>query len=413
MPLGPSGSCRNRNIASSHRGATGAGTACVWITPSRVRRYEQSYAVASLMSSLASETRSGTFTLSPGSSSGPPTATFERATTWQAIVYATGSSQRNAPKGSARAHAALIPDYQACGQLSRTAQPGSDRVQPRRHPTTMTTHSANSDLNPHVLPSHAPARRWVRSRLTKSAAALAVVLMTGASTTAVAEAATNGSANASKTSAASTFTGHRGGHPGPGGMSASHGTPPAAAGTVESVGTGSFTLKNREGTTVIVDVTSSTTYRDQKVTSPTFVNITAGEMVSVEGTTTSGVVTASSINLGFGGFGGRMSASHGTPPTAAGTVESVGTGTFTLKNREGTMVIVDVTSSTTYKDRTTYKDQKVTSPSFVNITAGEMVSVEGTATSGVVTATTVTIGFGGGMWGHGRHQGAAAAGSAS
>jgi len=189
----------------------------------------------------------------------------------------------------------------------------------------MTTHSANSDLNPHVLPSHAPARRWVRSRLTKSAAALAVVLMTGASTTAVAEAATNGSANASKTSAASTFTGHRGGHPGPGGMSASHGTPPAAAGTVESVGTGSFTLKNREGTTVIVDVTSSTTY----------------------------------------------------------------------------------------KDRTTYKDQKVTSPSFVNITAGEMVSVEGTATSGVVTATTVTIGFGGGMWGHGRHQGAAAAGSAS
>jgi hypothetical protein len=145
----------------------------------------------------------------------------------------------------------------------------------------MTTHSANSDLNPYVLPSPVPARRWARSRFTKSAAALAVVLIAGAGTTAVAQAATTGSASTSKTSAAGTFT--------------------AAAGTVESVGTGTFTLKSREGTTVIVDVTSSTTYTDHKVTSPTFVNITAGEMVSVEGTTTSGVVTASNVTIGFGG----------------------------------------------------------------------------------------------------------------
>lgn len=62
-----------------------------------------------------------------------------------------------------------------------------------------------------------------------------------------------------------------------------------------------------------------------------------------------------------------------------------------------TTVIVDVTSSTTYKDH------KVTSASFAKVTTGEMVSVEGTTTSGVVTATNVTIGFGGGMWGHGQH----------
>ena len=54
---------------------------------------------------------------------------------------------------------------------------------------------------------------------------------------------------------------------------------------------------------------------------------------------------------------------------------------------------------------TTYKDQKATSPSFANVTVGEMVSVQGTTASGVVTATSVTIGFGGGMWGHGRGPG--------
>jgi len=46
-----------------------------------------------------------------------------------------------------------------------------------------------------------------------------------------------------------------------------------------------------------------------------------GEIVSVEGTTAAGVVTATSVQIGLGGgmFG------HGTPPAAAGTVESVGT----------------------------------------------------------------------------------------
>jgi len=62
---------------------------------------------------------------------------------------------------------------------------------------------------------------------------------------------------------------------------------------------------------------------------------------------------------------------------------------------------------------TTYKDPKVTSPSFANVTVGEMVSVQGTTTAGVVTATSVLIGFAGGMWVHGLGQGPAAAGSAS
>ena len=135
-----------------------------------------------------------------------------------------------------------------------------------------------------------------------------------------------------------------------GGGSFGHGTPPAAAGTVESVtagsvsGTGTFTVKGHDGTTVTVNVTSTTTYKDQGVTSPSFANVTTGEMVSVEGTTASGVVTATSVLIGFGGgsFG------HGTPPAAAGTVESVtagsvsGTGTFTVKGHDGTTVTVNV-----------------------------------------------------------------------
>ena len=108
------------------------------------------------------------------------------------------------------------------------------------------------------------------------------------------------------------------------------GTPPAAVGTVESVGTDSsgvnfFTVKAKDGTTVTVDVTSSTTYKDPKVTSPSFADVSTGEMVMVQGTMASGVVTATSVSIGFGkAMGGSFG--PGTPPAAFGTVESVGPG---------------------------------------------------------------------------------------
>ena len=64
-------------------------------------------------------------------------------------------------------------------------------------------------------------------------------------------------------------------------------------------------LKGRDGTTVAVDVSSSTTYRDRKVASPSFTNVKVGEMVIVEGTTSAGVVTATSVSIGFGGHMAR------------------------------------------------------------------------------------------------------------
>src|SRR5664280_1279605 len=81
------------------------------------------------------------------------------------------------------------------------------------------------------------------------------------------------------------------------------GTPPAAVGTVKSVGTGTFALTTQDGTTVTVNVGSSTTYLDRDVTSPTIANVTVDPRVAVFGTDTSNTVTATKVAVG-------------TPPTA-------------------------------------------------------------------------------------------------
>jgi hypothetical protein len=161
----------------------------------------------------------------------------------------------------------------------------------------MTTAGETIAPQPSTPPFRFPDRGRVKgTRLTRTAVVLAVLLGTGAGSAAVAQAATTGANNSSK-------------------ASAQHGvrTPPAAFGTVESVGTGTFTVKERKGTTVTVDVTSSTTYRDGKVTSPTFANVTTGEMVVVEGTTASGIVTAKSVLIGMGGGMGHNHR-HGPGP---------------------------------------------------------------------------------------------------
>jgi preprotein translocase subunit YajC len=166
------------------------------------------------------------------------------------------------------------------------------------------------------------------------------------------------------------------------------GTPPVAFGTVKSVGDATFTIIARDGTTVTVNVSSATTYRDRAVTSPTVANVTVGEHVAVFGTDTSNVVTATSVAIGQpgGGMTGPGYGPGGTPPVALGTVKSVGAGTFTITTRDGTTVTVNVSGATTYHDRA------VTSPTIANVTVGAHVAVFGTDTSNVVTATTVGIG---------------------
>ncbi len=195
-----------------------------------------------------------------------------------------------------------------------------------------------------------------------------------------------------------------------GGRAPMGGAPPAAVGTVASVGNGTFTLTTKDKTTVTVNVSSSTTYRDPGVTSPSIANVTVGEHVVVFGTDTSDVVTATSVAIGTPPTGrapggpGR----HGVPPAAVGTVASVGNGTFTLTTKDKTTVTVNVSSSTTYRD------PGVTSPSIANVTVGEHVAVFGTDTSDVVTATSVAIGTpptGSAPGGPGRHGAPPAAGA--
>jgi preprotein translocase subunit YajC len=82
---------------------------------------------------------------------------------------------------------------------------------------------------------------------------------------------------------------------GPGGMG---GSPPAAFGTVKSVGSNTFTLTTFDGTTVTVDVSSSTKYVDPGVSSPSFANVTVGGHVAVFGTDTSNTVTATTVAIG-------------------------------------------------------------------------------------------------------------------
>jgi hypothetical protein len=197
----------------------------------------------------------------------------------------------------------------------------------------------------------------------------------------VAGAATSGSSGPPSSSNGKALTAQSGGM-------AICGSPPVAVGTVKSVGDGTFTLTTADGSTVTVNVGSSTTYVDPGVSSPTFANVTVGEHVAVMGTESSNTVTATSVLIGTPPAMGKGFGPGGPvgPPAAVGTVKSVGTDSFTLTTPDGSTVTVDVSSSTKYMD------PGVSSPSLSNVTVGEHVAVVGSESSNTVTATAVLIG---------------------
>ena len=216
------------------------------------------------------------------------------------------------------------------------------------------------------------------------------VVVTSAAAIALGLALAGGGVAAASSMAPSSTSGSTGSYPGAG-HPPMGGSPPAAAGTVASVGDNTFTLTTPDKTTVTVNVSSTTTYRDPSVTTPTLANVTVGEHVAVFGTDTSNVVTATSVAIGDPTSGGKRGPDGpggpgGSPPAAMGTVASVGDNTFTLATRDKTTVTVNVSSTTTYRD------PSVTSPTLANVTVGEHVAVFGTDTSNVVTATSVAIG---------------------
>jgi hypothetical protein len=145
------------------------------------------------------------------------------------------------------------------------------------------------------LPSH--TTRLVRRRAIRiaSTAGLALGLSAGV-------AAAAGASTAGTTTAHSAASGQHHAH----GTTANGGSA-AAVGTVASVGTDSFTLTTKAGATVTVDVTSSTSYKDQGVTSPSLADVTVGETVAAFGTESSGTVTATSVSIGVTSVSGAPS----------------------------------------------------------------------------------------------------------
>jgi hypothetical protein len=145
--------------------------------------------------------------------------------------------------------------------------------------------------------------------------------------------------------------------------------------TAPTSSTGSFTVTAAGGVTWTVDLTSSTTYTEPGVTSPTYSDVAVGDQVAVSGTSTaSDTVSASSVMITV-------------RPVTVGTVTTApasSTGSFTLTTCKGVTWTVDLTGSTTYTER------GVTSPTYSGVAVGDEAVVFGTST-GTDTATASSV----------------------
>lgn len=173
-----------------------------------------------------------------------------------------------------------------------------------------------------------------------------------------------------------------------------------ARGTVETVQSGSFTLKTGQGTTLTIDTTGSTTYYEalSKVSASA---LKSGEQVSVvftrpsasAGTSTSSSVTPTAARVDI------------ILPSLEGQVVSDSAGTIVVSDREGFHRTIDTTGSTTYSEAgTTVPASAVTNGvdvvAYGSIAANKTdlnamsVEVVGPVASGKVTklsGTTITV----------------------
>ena len=170
---------------------------------------------------------------------------------------------------------------------------------------------------------------------------------------------------------------------------------PAVGGTVASVSGTTVTVTTRDGGTSKVVLTGSTTYTldGEAATKDAVV---AGVRIVARGTLASdGTLTATSVEI--------------APAMAAGTVKEKGTSSLTLTTRDGSTVVVKVSSSTTYEVA------GITSPTLADVKVGDVVMARGTKGSdGSLTATSIRShaagdfggpDMGGGRGGHGGRGG--------
>ena len=78
------------------------------------------------------------------------------------------------------------------------------------------------------------------------------------------------------------------------------GVRPVAAGKVTALGSNSFTITDRAGSSLTVGVTTTTTYVERGVTSPVFGDIKVGDFVALSGTITGTTVNATNVHFGTG-----------------------------------------------------------------------------------------------------------------
>jgi hypothetical protein len=133
---------------------------------------------------------------------------------------------------------------------------------------------------------------------------------------------------------------------------------PSVAGTVKSVSGSTVTVTTFDGGSAKVALTSSTTYQlgRQKATADAVV---PGARIAATGTLGSdGTLTASAVQI--------------QPAMVAGTVKSTATDSLTLTQRDGSTVVVKVSSSTTYRVG------GLKSPTLTDIKVGDVATASGT-----------------------------------
>lgn len=152
-----------------------------------------------------------------------------------------------------------------------------------------------------------------------------------------------------------------------------------AEGTVAGVGTGSFVL-TMTATTVTVNVSSATIYREPTVRSPGFANLLAGEKVVVTGAQAgTGTMDAATVFV-------RLA-------VRVGRVASLTSNGFTLTTAKGVSITINVSSSTKFKG------PKGTSP---NVSVSDQARVIGTdGGANTVNAISVMVNA---FAGHGAHR---------
>jgi hypothetical protein len=122
------------------------------------------------------------------------------------------------------------------------------------------------------------------------------------------------------------------------------GVKPTAVGTVTSVTGETFVLSTGSGTTVTVDVSSSTTYRDWGTASASLADVKVGQHVAVVGKESDGTVTATSVMVGTpptSGKGGPGGGNSGPPGGSMGTASRPAAG----KGAKGTKLPAGTSST--------------------------------------------------------------------